>query len=124
MNKNAYNQYKQVQAQTANPGKLLIMLYQGCIKFLNLAKKGIEDKDIEVTNKYLQKSQDIITELKVTLDFEKGGEIADDLDKLYDFMNRQLIAANIQKNPELIDQVIDLMKDLLETWQEVVKKNN
>ncbi|MBM7623038.1 flagellar export chaperone FliS [Sporohalobacter salinus] len=120
MSQDKYSQYKEVQVKTANQNKLLIMLYQGCIKFLKLAKEGIEEGDIEKKNEYLQRSQSIINELKNTLDFEQGDDIAQDLDQLYDFMNRQLIAANIQNKAELVDEVRELMKDLLVTWREVI----
>lgn len=96
------------------------MLYQGCIKFLRLAKKSIEDEDIEGANNYIIRSQDIIRELMNTLDREKGGEIADNLYNLYDFMNRQLITANINKDIEKVKTVEDMMLELLESWQKIV----
>src|SRR6056297_2575062 len=120
----AYKQYKQVQVKTANSEKLLIMLYQGCIKFLRLAKKSIEDEDIEGANNYIIRSQDIIRELMNTLDREKGGEIADNLYNLYDFMNRQLIEANINKDIEKIKTVEDMMLELLASWQQIVGGKN
>jgi len=122
MNQKAgYQQYKETQVKTANQGKLLIMLYAGVVKSLRIAKKAMEEDNIEEVNKSLKKAHDIINELKSTLDFEKGGEIAENLDALYDYMNRQLIAANIQTNPNLIDEVIELVKGLHETWEEVIK---
>jgi flagellar protein FliS len=115
----AYKQYKQVQVKTANREKLLIMLYQGCVKFLRLAKKGISEDDVESANNYIIRSQDIIRELMNTLDREKGGEVANNLYSLYDFMNRQLIEANVNKEVEKIEVVEDMMLELLETWKEV-----
>ncbi|MFW6386523.1 MAG: flagellar export chaperone FliS [Bacillota bacterium] len=120
MNQNAYNQYKEVQVKTASRGKLVIMLYEGCIKFLRIARQAIQEEDIMKTNKYLKKCHDIINELKATLDFEKGGEIAENLDSLYDFMNRQLINANLHSDPEEVQVVEELMEELLEAWENIV----
>jgi len=123
----AHKQYKQVQVKTANKEKLLIMLYQGCIKFLRLAKKSIEDEDIQGANNYIIRSQDIIRELMHTLDREKGGEVADNLYSLYDFMNRQLIEANVNKDVEKIEVVEDMMMELLDSWKQIAgekKKKN
>ncbi len=120
MQNTAYKQYKQVQVRTANRDKLLIMLYQGCVKFLRLAKKGIQSEDIEMANNYIIKSQNIIIELMDTLDREQGGEIADNLYNLYDFMNRQLIEANVKKEIEPLETVEELMLDLLDSWQQII----
>jgi flagellar secretion chaperone FliS len=119
-----YQQYKEVQVNTANSGKLLIMLYQGCIKFLRIAGKGIEDKDIELANNNIIKAQNIIRELINTLDMENGGEIARNLYSLYDFMNSQLIYANINKELAPVETVENMMLELLEVWQQVVDKEN
>ena len=119
----AHKQYKQVQVKTANKKKLLIMLYQGCIKFLRLGKKSIEDEDIQGANNYIIRSQDIIRELMNTLDCEKGGEVADNLYSLYDFMNRQLIEANINKDIEKIEVVEDMMLELLDSWKRIAGGN-
>ncbi len=116
----AYQQYKEVQVNTANSGKLLIMLYQGAIKFLRLAKKYIYEKNLEGTNQNLLKAQTIINELRANLDQEIGGDIAQNLDNLYQFMNRQLIEANIRKDTKPINIVEGLLIELLETWQEIV----
>ena len=115
----AHKQYKQVQVKTASKEKLLIMLYQGCIKFLRLAKKSIEKEDIQGANNYIIRSQDIIRELMNTLDREKGGEIATNLYSLYDFMNRQLIEANVNKDVEKLEIVEDMMLELLDSWKQI-----
>ena len=115
----AHKKYKQVQVKTANNEKLLIMLYQGCVKFLRLAKKSIDENDIEGTNNYIIRAQDIIRELRNTLDMEKGGEIATNLSQLYDFMLRQLVEANINKDSEKIEVVEDMMLELLDSWKQI-----
>jgi flagellar protein FliS len=117
----AYKEYKEIQVNTANREKLLIMLYQGCIKFLRFSKKSIEDNNIEAANNYIIKSQDIIRELMNTLDRENGGEIADNLYNLYDFMYRELVTANIKKDTAKIEVVEEMMIELLESWQQITK---
>jgi flagellar secretion chaperone FliS len=119
--RDAFQRYQEIQVETANRGKLLIMLYQGCIKFLRLARKSIDEKDLEGANHYLIRSQNIVNELRSTLDLEKGGKIAENLDKLYDFMLVQLIEANIKKDGEMIQIVEKLMLDLLDAWQEIIE---
>jgi flagellar protein FliS len=119
---NTYKEYKNVQIQTANQGKLLIMLYEGCIKFLRLAKKSLEENNYEMSNTYISKAQNIISELTVNLDRENGGIIAENLAKLYDFMNRQLIQANVKKTVEPIEAVEELMTGLLEAWEQIINK--
>jgi len=116
----AYQQYKEVQVKTANNGKLVLMLYQGIIKFLRLAKKHIEDGNMVGANENLIKAQNIINELSANLDREKGGEIAQNLYNLYQFMNRNLIQANIKKEIEPIEIVEGMMIELLETWKQIV----
>ena len=96
------------------------MLYQGTIKFLRLAKKHIEDGNMAGANENLIKAQNIINELSANLDREKGGKIAQNLFDLYQFMNQNLIQANIRKEIEPIDVVEGMMIDLMETWKQIV----
>lgn len=118
---NAYNAYKQNSINTASPGELTLMLYNGCIKFLNLAKKAIEEKNIAEKNTNLQKAQDIINELIVTLNMDY--EISKQIYPLYEYMNRRLIEANIKNDTEIIDEVIGLTTEFRDTWKEVIKLN-
>ena len=120
MSMTAHQQYKQVQVKTANNKKLLIMLYQGCIKFLRIAKKSIREDDFENANEYLKKSQDIVNELRYTLDMEKGGEISNNLYQLYSFMYSELVSANVNKDIQHIETVEEMMLELLETWKEII----
>ena len=122
-NYKASEQYAQTKIQTASGGDLVIMLYQGCIKFLRLAKKSMDEGNIHNTNEYLIRSQDIIMELLTTLDGEKGGEVATNLASLYEYMYRELIQANMKKDPERIDQVEGMLLELLEAWKEAVKSD-
>lgn len=118
------DQYKQMQIKTANPGKLLLMLYQGAAKFMKLAKKNIKEGKIEESHKNIIKAQNIILELQSTLNKEQGGEIALQLESLYDFIYRELIQANLNKNTKHLDNVIPLVEELFVTYKEIVINQN
>ena len=122
MPNNAYQQYKQAQYETASPEKLLLMLYDGAIKFAVQAKEGIKDNDYELANEKIKRVQSIINELMVTIDMDQGGEIADNLYNLYEYMNRRLIQANIRKDSEIVEEVLDLLREMKEGWEEATKK--
>ena len=115
-------QYQTTQIQTATPEKLLIMLYNGAINFLNKAKVYIEEKDFAQTNTFLLKAQAIISEFMNTIEWEPNREFAQNLYSLYEFMNHTLIQANIYKDTEKIDVVIDLLKTLKSAWEEAAIK--
>lgn len=117
----AHNAYKQNSVTTASPGELTLMLYNGCLKFLTLAKKAMLDKDIQTKNTNLQKAQAIITELMVTLDMNVP--ISKEIQPLYDYMNRRLLEANIKNDPAIIDEVAGLMTEFRDTWKEVILLN-
>jgi flagellar protein FliS len=113
------NAYQTNQVTTASPKKLLIMLYDGAIKNLRLAELSLEEKNIENVNKYLKKAQDIITEFMTTLNFEDGGDVAGNLYQLYEYMNRRLIRANIDKDVEPIKEVRKYLEELRDTWMQI-----
>ena len=113
------NAYQTNQVTTASPKKLLIMLYDGAIKNLRLAELSLEEKNIENVNKYLKKAQDIITEFMTTLNFEDGGDVAGNLYQLYEYMNRRLIRANIDKDTEPIKEVRKYLEELRDTWTQI-----
>ena len=115
-----YKNYKEVEIETASGLKLVVMLYTGAIRFLNIAKEGIFTKKLDIANNNIIKAQDIITELMTSLNFE-AGEIAHNLYSLYVYMNRRLLEANIEKNPEIISEVIKLLTILKEAWEELLK---
>ena len=117
----AHNAYKQNSVTTASPGELTLMLYNGCLKFLTIAKKAMLDKNIEAKNTNLQKAQAIITELMVTLDMNVP--ISKEIQPLYDYMNRRLLEANIKNDPAIIDEVAGLMTEFRDTWKEVILLN-
>lgn len=116
---NAYNAYKNNQVMAASRNKLVIMLYDGAIKNLKLAEIALEEKNIENVNTYLKKTQDIIAEFMSTLNFEAGGEVANSLYQLYDYMYRRLVRANIDKDITPILEVKKYLEELRDTWTQI-----
>ncbi len=121
-NANPYNSYKETQVKTASQGKLIVMLYEGAIKFLNIAKQAIDDKDIEAAHNNIVKSQDIIMELLMSLNLEVG-DIAKKLYNLYLYMNKRLMEANMNKDKAPIDEVLKMLTELKEVWEQAVPKS-
>lgn len=121
--KKAHTKYKSVQVTTTDKGRLLLMMYEGAIKFLKQAKMGLEDNDISKFCRFLSKGQAIIAELMNTLDFEKGGEIAKDLDRLYDFMLFYLTEANLHRDPKRIEKVVGLLDIIYAAYKEIIEGN-
>lgn len=119
--KNAHAAYQSVQVTTTDRGRLLLMMYEGAIKFLKQAKVGLETNDIAKFCRFLSKGQAIIAELMNTLDFEKGGEIARDLDRLYDFMLFYLTEANLHRDPKRIQKVIGLIDTIYSAYKEIIE---
>ncbi len=120
MSVNPYQKYKTAQYSTASPEQFLLMLYEGAIKYARQAQKDMEERNVEAANNKLKKTEDIISELMVSLNMDEGGEIAQNLYNLYDYMNRRLIQANIRKDPGLVDEVINLLTSLKESWEEAI----
>lgn len=119
---NPYEQYKTTQISTATPGQLVVMLYDGAIKFCKMAKLGIEQKNIETANNNLIKVQNIIQELKLSLDMKAGGDLSETLDALYEYMLRRLIEANMKKDVKIIGEVQRNLEELRDAWVEAVKQ--
>lgn len=119
MNISGYNQYKENSVVTASPEELTFMLYNGLVKFVMKAQYAISKKDLEGANDNIIKSQDIIIELMSTLD--KKYEISASLLLLYDYMNRRLIEANVQKSSEILSEVLEFSKQLRDTWEQAMK---
>ena len=121
---NPLRSYKETQIKTATPGKLILMLYDGAIRHLNQALQDMneEHRRYESISNCLIKAQDIIAELMISLDFERGGEIAKSLFGLYVFMNRRLLDANIKKDRTSVEEVKNLLSELRSAWAEVADK--
>jgi len=96
---NPYSQYQKTQVTTASREKVLLMLYEGAIRFTKLAHSALKQKKIAEKGKYISKATAILSELMATLDFKAGGQLAIDLENLYVFMIDKLIEGNIQNNP-------------------------
>lgn len=118
-NRNGYQMYQRNKYDTASPHKLILMLYEGMIRFSLQAKKGMENGEIVQTNQYLQKSQDIIYELIACLNHKDGGEIAVNLNSLYLYTIELLVKANVSKDPALIDEAVAIIADLKSAWEQI-----
>lgn len=118
---NPYQKYQQNTVNTATPGELTLMLYNGAIKFLKQGKIAIEKKNIPEANEKICRVQDIVAELMSSLNMDI--ELSKNLFSLYDYMNSRLIEANIQKNTEILTEVEGMLVELRDTWQEVIKAN-
>ncbi|MDN3956519.1 flagellar export chaperone FliS [Sporolactobacillus laevolacticus] len=115
----AYKSYQQNSVLTATPGELTLMLYNGCIKFIRQARIAMTEKNVENKNTYLQKAQNIIRELMVTLDQKQP--VAKNMLQLYDYINRRLVEANIKNDSEILDEVEGLVTDFRDTWKQVIE---
>lgn len=122
--KNAHAQYQTVQVTTTDRGRLLLMMYEGALKFLKQSKAGLEANDIGKFCRFLSKAQAIIAELMNTLDFEKGGQIARDLDRLYDFMLFYLTEANLYRDTKRVQKVIDLLDVVYKAYKVIIERKD
>jgi flagellar protein FliS len=111
--------YKDNAVSTQNKGRLIVMLYEGAIKFLKLAIREIEAGNNEAKGQYISRAQDIINELNAVLDMERGGDIAVNLRKLYLFMTGRLAEANTKKDINILNDIIGLMEELNMGWKEI-----
>ena len=115
-------QYRQTQIDTAPKEQILLMLYDGAVRFLNQAKAGFAEKNIEKIHNNIVKVQNIITEFESTLYMKTGGEFAQNLFALYEYINNQLLLANIKKREECLDEALKHMTELRDTWRQAVKQ--
>ncbi|MYL54012.1 flagellar export chaperone FliS [Pontibacillus yanchengensis] len=120
MSTQAYQAYQSNSVQTASPGELTLMLYNGCLKFIKLAKRGIEEKDYELKNTNIQKAQRIIQELMVTMNPEY--DIANDVMPLYEYINHRLMEANLHNDTTILNEASELVTEFRDTWKEVVRQ--
>lgn len=121
MKPNRANDYQKNAILTASPAELTLMLYEGAIKFCNIALIGIEKNDMEKVNTNLKKAQAIITELRITLDHKYP--VWEDFDRVYDYIYRQLLDGNIKKDPEIIEDALKYIREMRDTWKEVMRLN-
>ncbi len=115
-------QYQKNSVQTASPARLTLMLYDGAVKFGNLALEAMKAGDIEKAHKNIIKVQNIIVEFRSTLDMKYP--VAKDFDVVYDYIYRRLVEANMQKDKEIMEEALKYIKEMRDTWKEVMRLNN
>ena len=119
----AINSYNQNNINIESPEKLIEMLYEGALKFTSFAKRAIEKNDIEKKVYWINRTINIFTELLISLDMKKGGNVALYLNGLYEQQVKFLLEANIDNNIEKLDIVINVLKGLLEAWKDETQQN-
>ena len=118
-----YSAYNQINVTTADPMKVILMLYDGAIGFTNKAIECTRTGDVKNKNLNANSARDIIVELNNALNVEIGGELAENMRRLYLFMNRHLMTANWRNDVKAMQEVVDLLSSLKETWQDVHRQN-
>ncbi len=118
---NAYAQYNNSKVLTASPAELTLMLYDGAIKFCNVAIIAVEQKDIEKANNNILKVERIIDYFRQTLDMSY--EVAQDFERVYSYLSRRLVEANIKKDKEILEEVNGHLHEMRDTWKEVMKSS-
>lgn len=125
---NPYQSYRRMAAQTATPGQLVLMLFDGAINFLERAARGFELEDPLEFNttihNNIQKAQAIINELNASLDMEAGGELAANLRRLYEYLDYRLTESNRTKTPEGLREVIQRLGVIRDAWAEMIRRQN
>lgn len=119
--KNPYQTYQNNSINTASPGELTLMLYNGCLKFITLAKAAMEQQKITEKNENIQKAQAIVKELMVTL--KPDADISTHMLAIYDFVHRRLMDANIKNDPAILDEAAELIREFRDTWKQVIQEN-
>jgi flagellar secretion chaperone FliS len=115
------HEYQKQNVNGASPLQLVIMLYDGALRFMEAGKHAMAHGNLEKQNYYFQKSEKIVIELMSCLDMEKGGEVARNLFALYGYVLNELVSANIEDKPEPVERAIRVMSDLRESWSEIDK---
>ena len=116
---NAYAQYNTNRILTASPAELTLMLYEGAIKFCNIAIMGIEQENIEKAHNNIMKTELIVKEFQITLNHDYP--VAEDFDAVYSYMIRRLHEANITKDKTILEEVLRHLRTMRDTWKEVMK---
>lgn len=118
---NAYAQYKNSKIMTATPAELTLMLYEGAIKFCNIAIEACKVADIEKAHIHIVKTERIIDHLRITLDMKYP--VAQDFERIYSYLSSRLIQANMAKDPEILEEVNTHLRSVRDTWKEVMRLN-
>lgn len=120
--KNAYQKYKNTSVQSASREKLLLMMYEGAIRFVKRAIIACEQNDIAARGQNIGRAYDIILELTNTLDHKVGGDIAKNLEQLYMFITDQLTQANIKGDKKPLEEALKILETLYSGWQQAIEK--
>lgn len=118
---NAYAQYNNSKILTASPAELTLMLYEGAIKFGNIAIMAIEEKNIEKAHINIVKTQKIIDHFRMTLDMSY--EVAQDFERVYSYLADRLVQADVYKDKEIMEEVCTHLRSMRDTWKEVMRIN-
>ncbi len=118
---NAAAYYQKNSIQTASPAKLTLMLYDGAVKFCNIALEAMDDNNYEKISNNIIKAENIIVEFRTTLDMKYP--IANEFDKVYDYIYRRLVEANMKKDKEILEEALSHIKTMRETWIKVMREN-
>ena len=116
---NGYAAYANNKIMTASPAELTLMLYEGAIKFCNIAIRAVEEKDVEKAHTNIMKVENIISEFQMTLD--KKYPVAKDFDSVYVYLNQRLMEANFKKDKEILEEVLGHLRTMRDTWKEVMR---
>ena len=116
---NAYNQYKQNSIYTSTPEELTLLLYNGLIKFIMQAQGSLAEKNIEKASNSIIRAQDIVCHFRETLDMKY--DLSQGLDALYEYMHKRLVEANIKKDKEILEEILNMSKELRDTWGQAMK---
>ena len=122
MQRNPYEVYRKNQVATASQAELVLMLYDGALKFVNIAHDAIEEKNYEKANKNIQKADDIIVELLGTLNHKYP--VATDFENVYKIIRDRLLWANMKKDNDILQEAHDHIETMRDTWKEVMRKTN
>ena len=120
-NTNAINHYKNSSVKTASPARLTLMLYDGAVKFCNIALESINNGDVSTANTNIIKAEKIIVELRATLDMKYP--VAKEFDRVYDYIYRRLVEANMKKDKDILNEALKHIKTMRDTWKEVMRIN-
>ncbi len=115
----AYAQYQNNKIMTASPAELTLMLYEGAIKFCNIAISAIENKDVEKAHHNIVKTEKIIDYLRMTLDMKY--KVAEDFERVYSYLARRLVEANMSKDQAILEEVNTHLRAMRDTWKEVMR---
>lgn len=116
-----YNAYAKNKIMTASPAELTLMLYEGAIKFCNIAIVAIEENNVEKAHNNITKVENIISEFLATLDHKY--EVAKDFENVYHYLMDRLVEANLKKDKEILEEVLTHLRTMRDTWKEVMEQS-